>query len=456
MRVFPWKLLLGATATATVLIVLGVFTGSRGKTAFAAPFQDWFETGINRGQPLIRIATASFSASGTDPELAKLTQEFNDVLFNDLDNAGIFEMVPRTSFPLKLPAEPQQVDFKGWTDPPANTQMLAFGHTELLNGNLVITAFLYDVRNPANPSVLPGKRYVATLNEVSTRESAHRFANEIIQALGGGIPGINLTKVAFVSNRTGSPEIWVMDYDGFNQHPITSYRSYSTTPRWSPDDTKLAFTTYVLGNPDIFIFSLETNHRVPFPRYRGLNTTPAWSPDGKRVAFCSSMSGDPEIYVVDSNGLNLQRLTFSPGVDVSPAWNPKTGNDLAFVSDRSGAAQIYLMNADGSNVRRIITGGGDASAPAWSPNALFLAFHWRLSDTGTYDIYVREIATDRIVQLTHDVGRNEHPTWAPDGRHLVFESTRSGKRQIWTSLADGTNPKQITSEGENWNGNWSN
>ena len=441
-------------AVALALAVLSVgFESSRGQPQN----QEWLETGINRGAPMIKVAMTQFPAASAESNLTGLTQEFNQVLWNDLDNAGIFQMISRSLYPLKSPIDPGDVDFKAWGAPEVGAQMLVFGKTEMVNGNLVVTGRVYDLGNPANP-VVGGlaKRYVATMNEVSTREAAHRFANEIVQVLGGGIPGINLTRLAFVSNRTGHPEIWVMDYDGFNQHPITSYGSYSTTPRWSPDNTRLAFTSYAMGNPDIFLFSLETNRRLNFPRYKGLNTTPAWSQDGKKIAFCSSMSGDPEIYLSDVDGRNLQRLTFSQGVDISPAWNPKTGNELAFVSDRSGSAQIYLMSADGTNVRRLITGGGDASSPGWSPNGLFMAFHWRLTDTGTYDIYVNDISSGRTIQLTHDAGRNEHPSWSPDGRHLVFESTRGGTRQIWTMLADGTNPKQLTTASENWNGNWSN
>lgn len=417
--------------------------------------QDWFTTGINLGAPRIRLAVSEISPRSVDQALVSLTQQFNQVLWNDLDSAGIFEVVSRSTYPLKLPLEPEDVIFKSWTDPPASTQMLVFGKTEVINANLVITARLYDVRNPPSPGVV-AKRYVATMNEISTREAAHRFANEIIQTLGGGVPGINLTRIAFVSSRTGQPEIWVMDYDGFNQRPITSYGSLSLTPHWSSDNTRLAFTSYTEGNPDLFIFSLITNRRIPYPRYRGLNTTPAWSPDGKKIAFCSSMSGDSEIYVSDPKGFNLQRLTFSAGVDISPAWNPKTGNEIAFVSDRSGSPQIYIMSADGTNVRRLITGGGDASSPSWSPNGLFMAFSWRVSDTGTFDAYVVEIATGRIIQLTHDSGRNEHPTWSPDGRHLAFESNRSGSKQVWMMLADGSNPKQLTHQGQNWNANWSN
>jgi TolB protein len=417
--------------------------------------QDWFSTGVNLGAPRIRLAVSEFPPRSVDQVLVSLTQEFNQVLANDLDNVGIFELVSKSYLPLKLPQEPEEVVFKNWTDPPAAAQMLVFGKTEVINANLVITARLFDLKNPGNPSVI-AKRYVATMNEISTRETAHRFANEIVQALGGGVPGINLTRISFVSNRTGHPEIWVMDYDGFNQRPITGDGSICLTPRWSADNTKLAFTSYLLGNPDLSIFSLETNRRIPFPRYKGLTTTPAWSPDNKKIAFCSSMSGDPEIYISDVNGFSLQRLTFSPGVDISPVWNPKTGNEIAFVSDRSGSPQIYIMSADGTNLRRLITGGGDASSPSWSPNGLFMAFSWRLTETGTYDIYVVEIASGRIIQLTHDARRNEHAYWSPDARHLVFESNRSGTKQLWMMLADGTNPRQLTQEGQNWGPAWSN
>lgn len=418
--------------------------------------EDWFTTGINLGAPRIRLAVTEFAPRSVDQQLVSLTQEFNGVLWNDLQNAGIFEMVSKSFYPPKSPIEPEDVNLANWSDPPVSAQMLVFGKAEVVNGSLVIWARLYDVKNTTNPGVL-AKRFVATpMNEVSTRETAHRLANEIIQALGAGIPGINLTRVAFISNRTGHPEIWVMDYDAFNQHPITSYKSLSLTPRWNPDNTKLAFTSYASGNPEIYLFSLETSRRVPFPTYKGLNTTPAWAPDGKRIAFCSSMSGDPEIYLSDANGFNLQRLTFSPGVDISPVWNPKTGNEIAFVSDRSGSPQIYIMSADGGNLRRLITGGGDASSPSWSPNGLLIAFSWRVLDTGTFDIYVIEIATGRIIQLTHDARRNEHPSWSPDGRHLVFESNRSGSKEIWTMLADGSNPQQLTGDGENWGPNWSN
>src|SRR5438094_6116346 len=190
--------------------------------------QDWLETGINRGAPMVRLAVAEFPAQSPDPRWVNLTQEFNHTLGNDLSNAGIFEMISKSNFPLKIPVEPGDVDFKSWTDPPASAQMLAFGKTEVINENLVVTGRLYDVQNPSNASVL-AKRYVATLNEISTREAAHSFANEIIKALGDEIPGINLTKIALVGNQTGHQEIRIMEYNGYNKQPITRNGSNSTT-----------------------------------------------------------------------------------------------------------------------------------------------------------------------------------------------------------------------------------
>ena len=79
---------------------------------------------------------------------------------------------------------------------------------------------------------------------------------------------------------------------------------------------------------------------------------------------------------------------------------------------------------------------------------------WRRPN-GNYDLYVMDIATHALVELTRDAGRNERPSWAPDGRHIIFESTRTGTRQIWSMLADGSNVRQLTTEGQNESPNWS-
>jgi TolB protein len=167
------------------------------------------------------------------------------------------------------------------------------------------------------------------------------------------------------------------------------------------------------------------------------------------------MNGTPELFVTDTSGQRPKRITFSAGASTSPTWNPKTGQQVAFVSDRGGIPQLYVMNADGSSQTKIdLADKGYVIDPAWSPNGQLLAFSWRRPN-GNYDLYVMEIASRQLVELTRDVGRNERPSWAPDGRHLVFESTRTGTRQIWSMLADGTNGRQLTMQGQNESPNWS-
>jgi len=250
-----------------------------------------------------------------------------------------------------------------------------------------------------------------------------------------------------------------MDYDGGNQHQVTHQKSISLTPRWSPDATRVAFTCYVpfrgITSPQICIYSTASNKLISFPRYRGSNSSPAFSPDGSQIAFMSSQNGDPEIYVADSGGGNLHRITFAAGVSTSPAWNPKTGKQIAFVSDRGGDPVLYLANSDGSNVEKLdLPDMGYSVDPSWSPNGQLLAFCWR-RPSGNFDLYVMDVVSRQLVELTRDAGRNERPSWAPDGRHIVFESTRNGVRQIWSMLADGSQPRQLTFEGQNESPNWS-
>jgi len=287
-----------------------------------------------------------------------------------------------------------------------------------------------------------------------------QFADDIVGVLSGGSPGIAQTQIAYASTRSGNKEIWAMDYDGQNQHQLTHLKSISLTPRWSPNAERIAFTCYVpfrgITSPQICIYSSVSDRLISFPRYRGSNSSPAWSPDGLQLAFMSSQNGDPEIYMTDASGGNLKRITFAAGVSTSPAWNPKTGQTVAYVSDRGGVPQLYMMNADGTNSQKLDLPDsmGYVIDPSWSPNGQLLAFSWR-RPSGNYDIYVMDVISKQIIQITRDTGRNERPSWAPDGRHIVFESTRGGTRQIWTMLADGSAAHQLTTAGHNESPNWS-
>jgi TolB protein len=422
------------------------------------PAQDWLYTGTNMGSQKIRLAAADFKPVGGDPQLPPLKAVFDSTLANDLTNAGVFDMVSKSLAPQATPGSPQEMVLSQWSAPPASATMVAFGAISATNGRLVVYGWLFDAGNAANPQVL-AQQYNEAASEDMARTIAHRFADAIIQRLGGGIDGICETKIYFVSNRTGSKEIWVMDYDGANQHAVTHLGTISLSPRISPDNSRLAFSTLDSKGWAIRMFSLDLGRTVSFPtgNVGQTNLSPAWSPDGSKVAFSSDRSGHPEIWIADANGGSAHRIT-SYSRDVSPVWNPRTGTQLAWVSGRTNEPQIYIMNQDGANVQPM-TDGGYAISPSWSPNGALLTFSWNRKygpgDPGGQDIYVMDIASKKWLQATHEAGNNDFPSWSPDNRHIVFQRQIGHRVQLWEMLADGTQQHQLTYVGDNSMPNWS-
>ncbi len=417
---------------------------------------DWIRTGTGLGVEKVRVAVPDFKPTSSGGNTDALLKTFNDTLWNDLDSAGIFDMVSKSFYPLQTPGAPQDLQLDAWGNPPPNAAMVAFGNLGADDKNLMMQGWLYDVKNVQSPQVL-GKQYRDAATPGGARTVAHQFADEIIFRLGGGIRGIAESKIFFISNRGGHKEVWMMDYDGANQKQLTHVGGIALSPRISPDNSRVAFSA--MGKDwEIRMYSVDLSRMVRFPVFRGANLSPAWSPDGQRIAFSSSQSGDPEIYVADADGLNLKRITNSHGPDVSPVFNPKTGTQIAWVSGRTGLPQIYIAEADGTNPQRM-TDQGYAVSPSWSPNGQYLAFSWLRrygpGAPGARDIYVMDVTTRQWVQLTHDGGANDFPSWSPDGRHIVFQSSRTGMDEIWSMLADGTQQKQLTFSGSNSQPNWS-
>src|ERR1700728_652363 len=435
-----------------LLLAFGAF-GTSGVRA-----QDWVRTGTNLGVSKIRIAAADFKAGLADPQTGGLKSAFDQTLYNDLRYAGIFDVVSKSMIPTATPGSPQEIQMAQWSATPVSAGYVAFGALTATGGHLAVQGYLYNTaQGQQNPQVL-GKQYGGEATADSARQIAHRFADEIIQQL-GGIPGIAETKIYYVSSRTGNKEIWVMDYDGMNARQLTHLGTVSLSPHVSPDNSRVAFSSLGKNGWSLRMYSLDLGRLTAFPEWGGMSLSPAWSSDGTKLAYSSARSGDPEIYMSDASGNGARRLTAFHGPDVSPVWNPKTNSQIAWVSGRTKLPQIYIMDSDGANVSRM-TDGGYAISPSWSPSGQFLTFAWDRKygpgAPGGYDIYVMDIARKRWTPLTHDSGANDFPSWSPDSRHIVFQREQNGHTEIWMMLADGTDQQQLThGGGGNTMPNWS-
>ena len=421
-----------------------------------------------------------------DGQAQPLMAVFNRTLWSDLEGSGMFTMVPKSSYPLNVPQQlsdfkiPAQVQnapvrrgqapppelsggglwLSDWSGPPTQANYVAIGYAAAQNGLFALYGWLVDlsIPNPSNAGAL-AKTYAESLDEAGARTAAHKFGCDILQRFGSTC--VYGTHIYFV-RRSGSlrspvSEIWAMDPDGKNQKQITHFGALTDFPAVSPDGSKIAFTSWVHQSPAIFVFSVDPVRDLRFYNQRGASVTasPSFTPDGKQIVFMSSVAGCCGIFIANIDGSNVHAITTSRYADAEPKVNPKTGAEIAFSSGRSGPEQIYRMNIDGTDVQRLTDGTGEASNPSWHPDGQFLAFAWtRGYMQGAFNIFIMNVATGQYIQLTHGEGKNENPSWAPDGKHIVFMSDRTGRPQIWSMLADGSQQQQLTREGSNLRPVW--
>lgn len=289
------------------------------------------------------------------------------------------------------------------------------------------------------------------LPAAQARRLAHKIADEVVLQFTGEA-GIADTKIAYVGVVSGNKELHMMDYDGAGPTRVTSNSSINISPVWSPDTRSLAFTSYMRGYPYLYrMFPFENRPVQVLAGFLGINTSPAFSPDGRSLALTLSRDGNPEVYVLNLATGAFRRLTTYSGIDTEPSWSP-TGREIAFVSERAGGAQIFVMDAEGANVRRL-TQSGFNTQPRWSPKGDTIVY---TSRQGNFDLWAVSPDGSNLRRLTAGPGNNEGSSWAPNGRHLVFQSNRSGSYQLFTMLADGSEQQPLPrGPGESTSASWS-
>lgn len=432
----PWSLLLAALLAALLPSM--------------APAQEEVTIGTaRRGVTLIDLALPRFLNPTADPALSEIIDEIREVIWSDLDFCGLFELVDRRFYGYIPPYHLQRPVYEDWEGIGAQAFLLGSLRTAAVDGRTVysVDIILYDVKSRQR---MLGKKY----DSAKPLLLAHTIADEIVRHY-TGTPGIGTSKIAFISDRDGNKELYVMDWDGRRPTRLTANRSLDLSPSWDPDGRRIAYVSYKRGSPEIFVMDAYAGREVVFAGGRDASFfSPEWSPDGDSIIFNSSMDDESELYIRSLEGREMRRLTFSRGIDTSPSFAPD-GRQLAFNSSRTGSPQIYIMNADGLNAERISFGemlGRYNSCPAWSPDGSRIAFCSRKN--GFFQIFTIDVADGRLRRLTSGPSNNEEPCWSPDGRHIAFTSDRTGSRQIHIMNADGARQRAVTSTGSNVAPSW--
>jgi TolB protein len=258
---------------------------------------------------------------------------------------------------------------------------------------------------------------------------ARRLADEIVYRFTGR-RGVSSTQIAFVSDKTGNKEIYVMEADGSNIRRVTGNGSINLFPSWSPEGDTLVYTSYRGGPPGLWMISrgrrktgqfLESSRAV---KYRGV-----WAPGNGHLAVVMNQDANTDIFMVGGNGQGLRRLTFGRSIETSPSWSPDQKR-LAFVSDQSGSPQIYIRDMSSGNVRRLTYEGSYNASPAWSPTGEWIAYAAQTSSN--FDLYLIDPDTGYTTALVIHPRSDEGPHWSPDGRKIVFTSSRRGRKEIYT------------------------
>lgn len=273
------------------------------------------------------------------------------------------------------------------------------------------------------------------------RTTAHHFANEVL-AMITGEPGICLTRIVFSRGTGDRRDLYVVDYDGEGLLRVTANRTLNLCPDWSPDNAQIAFTSYRGGQQGLFSLDTATGQVRQIIAQEGLNLGADWRPDGKELLVSLSGSGDPEIYRIDPVGNIVKRLTVSSAIEVSPNWAPG-GRELVFTSDRTGTPQLYIIDDSGVGGRRLTFEGQYNDSAVWSPNGDRIAYANRERDV-TRIVLVKPTGEDRRVVTGDHWGNCEDPSWAPDGRHLVFASDRTGVFKLYVYDAVDESFRQLT------------
>ncbi|MDO8381315.1 Tol-Pal system beta propeller repeat protein TolB [Phenylobacterium sp.] len=386
--------------------------------SLATPARAQIEIDVNKGdvQPLPIAVPAFGGTRGAD---------ISQVITGNLERSGLFAPINPAAFiekGLDVAVQPRFPDWKA-----INAQALVNGQVTVEGGRLRVDFRLWDVYSEQQ---LLGLQFTSTPE--NWRRVAHKISDAVYERLTGE-KGYFDTRIVFVSETGGrlnrTKTLAIMDQDGANPSYLTDGSYIVMSPRFSATSQEITYMTLRPEGSAIYLFNLETARRESIGKFPGMVYAPRFSPDGGRVAFSVERGGNSDIYVMNLKSRTSARLTSDPGIDTSASFSPD-GTKIVFNSDRGGSPQLYIMNSDGSGVRRISYGSGRYTTPVWSPVGDFIAFTKQTGGEFHIGVMRPDGSDERLLTTSY---LDESPTWAPNGRVLMFSrETQGGPPRLWT------------------------
>ena len=379
--------------------------------------------GVDVGTP---IAIVPFGWEGQ----AQPPLNISDVIEADLARSGRFAVLPRKDF-ISLPHDDKDVVYKDWRI--LKAEALVIGSVRpAAPGKFQVQFRLYDV---FKGNQIAGFRYSVSADML--RSVAHQISDIIYEKITGE-PGAFNTRIAYVT-REQPPgvkpvyKLQVADSDGFNSQTVVRTPEPLMSPAWSPDGKRLAYVSFEDRRSKVYIQNMLDGRRTLVAEFTGINGAPAWSPDGKSLAMTLSRDGNAEIYAMQLDTRALRRLTRDPAIDTEPSWSPD-GRDIVFTSDRAGTPQIYRMSAAGGAAERLTFEGDYNARPSYAADGKSVTFVSR--SQGGFRIAVLRL-DNRSMQVLTETSLDESPSFAPNGRMIIYATEVRGRGVLASVSADG-------------------
>ena len=342
----------------------------------------------------------------------------------DLERSGAFRIVG-TSAALDETSQPVMGEWRAR----AADALVAGSVARLADGRFDVRFKLWDV---VKGSELGGQSSAVDASEM--RLAAHRIADFVYEKLTGE-KGVFSTRIAYITQAGARRTLRVADADGENGQVALNSGQPIISPAWSPNGKDLAYVSFERQKAVVFVHNVATGDRRAIADFRGSNSAPAWSPDGQYLAVTLSREGGSQLFFIGSSGDNPRRITTSQAIDTEAQFTAD-GRYLYFTSDRGGSPQIYRMAMPPGKVERITFSGSYNISPALSPDGRTLAYIARSGNTLRLSTLDLLDPAAQPVPLT-DTSNDDHPSFAPNGRLLIYATRVQERSVLMTTTLDG-------------------